>query len=72
MEPGTDDLLPASDERREILVDNKKASEQGVSPTPRKPYGMNWTKILAEKGLESPGYQDTVKKMRDEGRIKGY
>ena len=33
---------------------------------------MNWTRILADQQLESPGYQETLLRMRKEGRIKGY
>lgn len=32
--------------------------------------GINWTQILASNGLETPGYKETVDKMRKEGRIK--
>lgn len=72
MAAGADDLLPTADERGEALVDNEKTSKQGLPFTPRRAYGMNWTKILAEQGLESPGYQETVSRMRKEGRVKGY
>jgi len=72
MAASTDDLLPTTDERGEALVDNEKTSKQGLPVAPGRAYGMNWTKMLAEKGLESPGYQETLRRMRKEGRIKGY
>lgn len=54
------------------MVDNEKAGKQGLPIAPGRAYGMNWTRMLAEQGLESPGYQDTIRRMRKEGRIKGY
>ena len=72
MATGRNDLLPAINTRREALVDNKKTDKQGIPGPIGKRYGMNWTEILAKKGLETPGYKETVERMRKEGRIKGY
>ena len=72
MAAGPDNLLPATDTGGKVLVDNKKTSKQRIpGPTGRR-YGMNWTEILAKKGLETPGYKETVDKMRENGQIKGY
>jgi len=72
MATSPDNLLPAVNAGGEALVDNKKAGKQRISGPIGKRYGMNWTEILAKKGLETPGYKETVDKMREEGRIKGY
>jgi hypothetical protein len=48
-------------------VDNQEAPEQTISRT----RGLNWTEILRRTGLESPGYHETIAKMKQEGRIKG-
>ena len=72
MAAGSDDLLPATDAKGKILVDNEKAGKQRISGPTGKRYGMNWTEILAKKGLETPGYKETVDKMRENGQIKGY
>ncbi len=72
MAASSDNLLPATDANGKALVDNKKASKQRISGPIGKRYGMNWTEILAKKGLETPGYKETVDKMRENGQIKGY
>lgn len=72
MAASADDLLPTTDQRGEVLVDNKETGKQGLPVAPGRAYGMSWTRILAEEGLESPGYQETIQRMRKEGRIKGY
>jgi hypothetical protein len=72
MEPGDHGLLPKVDKRGEGLVDHEETSKQRIPGTPGKRYGMNWTEILARENLESPGYHETVSKMRSAGRIKGY
>ena len=72
MAAGSDDLLPAAGANGKALVDNKKAGKQRISGPAGKRYGMNWTEILAEKGLETPGYKETVDKMRENGQIMGY
>jgi hypothetical protein len=72
MASGSDDLLPKTGEGGTGLVGNQKASEQGIPAHAGKCYGMNWTQILDETGLEAPGYHETVRKMREQGRIKGY
>jgi hypothetical protein len=69
---GPDGLLPASNQRGKTLVDNEKTGKQGLPIAPGRAYGMNWTRILADQQLESPGYQETLLRMRKEGRIKGY
>lgn len=55
------DLQSEADTNGKELVDNEKASRQGLSSA--KPRGMNWTEILNRYGLEAPGYQETVKEM---------
>ena len=72
MATGSDNLLPATDARGKALVDNKKTGKQRISGPAGKRYGMNWTEILAKRGLETPGYKETVDQMRKDGRIKGY
>jgi hypothetical protein len=72
MAPGPDDLLSETDKGGERLVGDQEADKQGISVHPGKCYGMNWTQILDETGLEAPGYHETVRKMREQGRIKGY
>ncbi len=69
---GSDNLLPAPDQRGKALVDNEKAGKQRLPIAPGRAYGMNWTEILAEQQLESPGYQETLRAMRKEEGIKGY
>jgi hypothetical protein len=46
------------------MVDNEKANEQRLPVAAKRPYGLNWTRLLNEMGLESPGYQETVAKMK--------
>jgi len=72
MAADSDDLLPKTDAGGKALVDNKKTSKQGIPGPIGKRYGMNWTEILAKRGLETPGYKETVDQMRKDGRIKGY
>lgn len=72
MEPSDDDLLPKALERGEELVVYEKAGKQRISGTTGKRYGMNWSEMLAAADLESPGYHETIDKMRRAGRIKGH
>jgi hypothetical protein len=44
-------------------VDHEKTKGETV---PFKPRGIDWTKLLSERGLESPGYQETTRKIREE------
>lgn len=67
MGTNTDPLQPPSQPRGERVVDNKEAPKQGLSRT----RGLDWTAMLAKSGLESPGYHETIAKMKMEGRIKG-
>ncbi len=67
MGAGADPLQPQAEPEREGLVDNEEAPGQAV-PRIR---GLNWTEILRKTGLETPGYHETIAKMKKEGRIKG-
>lgn len=68
MGTGFDDLLPATEPSRKAVVDDKKTPEQRVPDTSKPLRGMNWTEMLSKKGLESPGYQETVAKIRERNR----
>lgn len=54
------------------MVGDDKTKGQAVPRTAAgKQFGASfWTERLAALGLESPGYHETVQKMKDEGRIK--
>ena len=67
MEPSSEPVSGETGQAREGVVGNEKASKQGL---PRAGYGMNWTEILGRAGLESPGYHEVIKKMKEEGRIR--
>ncbi len=67
MDPDLDDLQQKADTGRKGLVDNKKASKQGVSTITGRPLrGQDWTSILRKINLEAPGYQETVEKIKEE------
>lgn len=71
MESSNDDLQQKIDKDRKGLVGNEKAITQGISADAERPVrGIDWTAILARTGLESPGYKETVEKMKREGGIK--
>lgn len=71
MESSNNDLQQKADENGKGLVDNEKTSNKGLSTDARRPVrGLDWTSILAKAGLESPGYRETVEKMKAEGRLK--
>jgi hypothetical protein len=67
MGTNTDSLQSSLESRRERVVDNEEATKQGLPRT----RGLDWTSMLAKTGLESPGYHETIAKMKTEGRIKG-
>jgi hypothetical protein len=67
MDANPDFVFNATDGARETLVDNQKASEQGISKARR---GLDWTGILARNGLETPGYHEVIAQMKKENRIK--
>lgn len=67
MDPSLDPLSNQTNHSREGMVGDQEASKQGL-PSTRS--GINWTRILAERGLESPGYHEVIAKMKQEGRIK--
>lgn len=64
MGSSADDLLSTPGDSRKAMVGNQKANEQGLPRTTKQLRGLNWTEILNKHGLESPGYQETVAKMR--------
>jgi hypothetical protein len=72
MDAGIDDLQQKIDATGESLVDNKETSQQRLANAPRerKPRGLDWTAILKNAGLETPGYEETIETMKREGRIK--
>ena len=41
-----------------------KNSSQTLDIASKNRFGLNWTKILASKGLESPGYEEAVVRAR--------
>lgn len=67
MGTNTDPVQPSAEPGREGLVDNQETPKQRV---PRAS-GLDWTSMLAKSGLESPGYHETIAKMKQEGKIKG-
>ena len=69
MDANLDDLSPTPSENRKGLVGDSKTDGNGVSRVAR---GMNWTEILRNSNLETPGYHETVLQMKKDGRIKGY
>lgn len=65
------DLQQKTDANREAVVDHEEARKQGIPPAAGRPIrGIDWTSILAKHGLESPGYKETIEKMKREGKIK--
>lgn len=67
MGTNTDSVQPSTESDRKGLVDNQEAPKQRLSRT----RGLDWTSMLAKSGLESPGYHETIAKMKQEGKIKG-
>lgn len=63
----SDFVSDQADEGGEGLVGNQEADQQSLSDSRR---GMNWTAMLAAKGLESPGYHEVIRQMKKEHRIK--
>lgn len=67
MDANTDPVQSSPKPGGKGLVDNQEAS---VKRLPRI-RGLDWTSMLAKTGLESPGYHETIAKMKAEGKIKG-
>lgn len=61
----TDPVQHPTNAGGEGMVDNQKTTKQRV---PRVT-GINWTRILAERGLETPGYHETIDLMKRNKRI---
>lgn len=73
MEPSLNNLQQKVNANGEELVDNEETDASGVSTTPERPVrGIDWTTILARLNLESPGYKETVEKMKADGRLKNH
>lgn len=71
MESGNDNIQSKVDKDGKGMVDNQKTDPQSVPSDAGRPVrGLNWTAILARAGLESPGYKETVEKMKADGRLK--
>jgi hypothetical protein len=71
MEPSPDHLQQEIDSNGKAVVDNKEATTSGVSGTAKRPIrGLDWTSILSRSNLESPGYRETIEKMKADGRLK--
>ena len=68
MDSGFDAVSDQTHEGGKGLVGNQEADQQGLSNSSR---GMNWTAMLAAKGLESPGYHEVIRQMKKEHKIKG-
>lgn len=66
MDPSPNALLPEIKPARKAMVDHRKASEQTLPSLSGGSFsGTFWTETLGRLGLESPGYQETLKIMRD-------
>lgn len=53
------------------LVDNEEATSQRISNSRGNlKSAIDWTTILKEHGLETPGYHEVIAKMKELGRIK--
>lgn len=73
MEPSPNNLQQKVDPNGEGLVDNEKTGTPGVSATSgRSSRGIDWTAILSRANLESPGYKETIEKMKADGRLKNH
>jgi hypothetical protein len=71
VDTGNNDLQSKANASGKGVVDNKKANEQGLSSSARRPVrGLDWTFILERAGLESPGYRETIDKMKADGKLK--
>lgn len=68
LDTSSNDLRPEADAIREVLVGDQKASQSGIPEVRRRAGGIDWTRILGEKGLEAPGYQETLESFRKEKR----
>jgi hypothetical protein len=49
------------------VVGDEEATQQGLSGPRGK---LNWSEMLRNSGLETPGYHETVQQMKKEGRIR--
>lgn len=70
MDSDPDIIQHSIDGLAESLVGNKEASSKGLSDTGFNGRGINWTKILRENNLETPGYHEVIAEMKRLGRIK--
>jgi hypothetical protein len=71
MAAGDNHIQQEIDTNGKGLVGNEKASSKGVPANAERPVrGLNWTEILSKAGLESPGYRETIDKMKADGRLK--
>jgi hypothetical protein len=52
------------------MVGDQEALDQGLPDTGFSGRGLNWTKILKEHNLETPGYHEVIAEMKKLGRIK--
>lgn len=70
MEPNFNDLQSKVDANGKKMVDNQETSVCDLSrSTGRSVRGLDWTSILRKANLESPGYHETVEKMKKDGRL---
>lgn len=71
MATGDNHIQQEIDTNGKGLVGNEKASSEGIPINAERPVrGLNWTEILSKAGLESPGYRETIDKMKADGRLK--
>lgn len=64
------DLQQKAHSSGEAVVDHQETGKQRISPLTGRPVkGIDWTKILEEHNLESPGYKETIEKMKRDGKI---
>jgi hypothetical protein len=70
MESNLNNLQQKINANGKELVDNEKAAAPGVpGPAKRSIRGLDWTSILRKAKLESPGYHETIEKMKEDGRL---
>jgi hypothetical protein len=71
MATGDNHIQQEIDTNGKRLVGNQEACSKMLPANAKRPVrGMNWTEILEKAGLKSPGYTETIEKMKKEGKLK--
>lgn len=70
MDSDSDVIQHSLDGLAEELVGDQEASSKGLPDAGFNGRGINWTKILKENNLETPGYHEVIAEMKRLGRIK--